>query len=69
MLLDRSKEEIVRELAEQAAKAYGPERATALSREIEKAAGWLALVGSQPIDPRGEEPDCMFAPAEGEVSR
>ena len=65
MLLDRSKEEIARELAEQATKAYGPKRAAALSREIEKAAGWLALVGSQPIDPRGEEPDYMFAPAEG----
>jgi hypothetical protein len=69
MLLDRSKEELIRELTEQAAKAYGPERAAALGMEIDKAAGWLVMVGSEPIDPRGEEPDYMFAPAEGEVSR
>ncbi len=69
MLLNRSKEEIVRDLTEQASKAYGPERAAALSKEIEKAAGWLVLVGSEPIDPRGEEPDYMFAPAKGEASR
>jgi len=62
MLLDRPKEEIARDLAEQAAKFFGPERAAELEKEIDRVAGWLALIAPHRLDIDGDEPDFLVAP-------
>ena len=46
MLLDRPKEELARDLREQAVKFYGPERAEELEKEIDRVVGWLALIAA-----------------------
>lgn len=67
MLLDRPKEELARDLLEQATKHYGPERAQALQKEIDRVAGWLSLIAPHRLPIDGDEPDFLVAPqAEGE---
>ncbi len=68
MLLDRPKEEIARDLLEQATKFYGVERAGALKTEIDRVAGWISLIAPQHLEIDGDEPDFVVAPdAQGEV--
>lgn len=63
MLLDRPKEEIVRDLTEQAVKAWGPERAEALKLEIGKVADWISLIAPNRLELESDEPDFLVAPA------
>lgn len=64
-MLNRSKEEIARDLTEAAEKVWGPERATALKAEIDKVADWVSLVTPQSLDLEADEPDYLVAPATG----
>lgn len=63
MLLDRPKEEIARDLLEQATGFYGPERAEVLRAEIDKVAGWISLIAPHQLELDGDEPDFAIAPA------
>lgn len=63
MLLDRSKEEIARDLMEQAARTWGAERAEALRSQIDDTAESLSLIGRHALAIDGEEPDFLVAPA------
>ncbi len=69
MLLDRPKEELSRDLMEQATKFYGPDRAEELRKEIERVSGWLYLIAPHRLRIDGDEPDFVVAPhaeAEGD---
>ncbi len=69
MLLDRPKEEIARDLLEQATKVYGHARAEELRTEIDKVAGWLSLIAPHRLEIDADEPDFVVAPArQGEGS-
>jgi hypothetical protein len=63
MLLDRSKEEIARDLLARATAAWGAERTEELRAQIDETAGWLATVGRYPVKLEGDEPDFLVAPA------
>ena len=63
VVLDRSREEIARDLTEQAEKTWGPERAAALREEIDKVADWISLIAPEKADLEGDEPDFLVAPA------
>lgn len=68
MLLDRPKEELARDLKEQAVKFYGPKRAEELEKEIERVSSWLALIAPHRLEIDSDEPDFLVAPhAEGEA--
>ncbi len=62
-MIGRSKEEIARDLREQAEKNYGPERAEALRGAIEDTARNLSLIMGQALPIDGDEPDFLVAPA------
>ncbi len=65
VVLDRSREEIARDLTEQAEKTWGTERAAALRAEIDKVADWISLIAPEKADLEGDEPDFLVAPAGG----
>ncbi len=68
MILNRSREEIARDLTEKAIRVWGPERAAALKSEIDKVADWISLVVPQPLALEADEPDYLVAPVtKGEV--
>lgn len=61
MMPSRSKEEIARDLAEEARRVWGTERAAALKAEIDKVADWISLVAPQQLDLESDEPDYLVA--------
>ncbi|MHB0869943.1 MAG: hypothetical protein ACYC66_15505 [Chloroflexota bacterium] len=63
MLLDRPKEDIARDLLDQAARSYGPERAEALRTEIDRVAEWISLIAPLRLEIDADEPDFATAPA------
>ena len=64
MLPNRPKEEIDRDLTEQATKMWGAERAKALKGQIAETAGWLAQIAAYPVAFDGDEPDFLAPPPE-----
>lgn len=68
MLLDRSKEEIARELLARATECWGAERAEDLRKPIEDAATSLSLIARYTLELDGDEPDFLVAPATREGS-
>lgn len=63
MMLNRSKEEIARDLTEEATRVWGPERAAAMKAEINKVADWISLVAPHQLDLEADEADYLVAPA------
>ncbi len=59
MLLDRSKEEIARDLLAQAERAWGAGRAEALRAQIDESAEALARIGAYPVALDGDQPDYL----------
>ena len=67
-MLNRSREEIARDLTEDAKRVWGPERAAALKAEIDKVAGWISIIVPKQLELESDEPDYLVAPAAmGEV--
>ncbi len=67
MLLDRPREELARDLLEQATKFYGAGRAEELRKEIDRVSEWMALIAPHRLEIDADEPDFLVAPdAEGE---
>lgn len=62
MRIDRTGEEIARDLTAAASKTWGSERADALKNEIETHAKHLSLVGRYDLPLDGDEPDFLVAP-------
>lgn len=64
-MLNRSKEEIARDLVAQATRTWGTDRVDALRGQIEETADWLSAVGSHRLEIDGDEPDFLVDPAAG----
>ena len=68
MRIDRSKEEIARDLMATAVKVWGAEKAEELRSEIDTHARHLSLVGKYVLPLDSDEPDFVVAPyPEGEA--
>lgn len=62
MLLSDSKQQVERDLFDDAVRAWGPDRAEELRADIGKVAGWLALISKYEIAIEADEPDFLVAP-------
>ena len=65
MRIDRSKEEIARDMLDAAAKIWGPEHAEALRSEIDGCADHLSRIGKYELPLDDDEPDFLVAPCTG----
>jgi hypothetical protein len=63
MLLSGSKEQVERDLFDEAVRYWGAERAEALRSDVDKVASWLALISQYDIEMDADEPDFLVAPA------
>ncbi len=65
MRIDRSKEEIARDMLDAAARIWGPEHAEALHSEIDGCADHLSRIGRYVLPLDDDEPDFLVAPCSG----
>jgi hypothetical protein len=63
MILSSSKEQVGRDLFDEAVRYWGAERAEALRADIDRAAAWLALISQYEVGIDADEPDFLVAPA------
>lgn len=63
-MLDRSKDEIARDILERGARLWGSERAEAMKEDAEKIAESVAVIMKRSLPLDGAEPDFLVAPAQ-----
>ena len=65
MRIDRSKDEIARDMLDAAAKIWGAEHVETLRSEIDGCADHLSLIGRYVLPLDGDEPDFLVASCPG----